>query len=240
MNIGSKLSTYTAQAGADVAVDKAERDEEYRDSLLGRVMYFGTAAMSGAQVGYQLGKTLQPVAANFQARRAARDIYNKNQEIRPGVTPQDSYDNFRQFYKEEFREPAREAMKDVGPMETITDESGNVIIEGKDRTSRRMMDKARVKAFYLNSVTNYQNTTTQDGQMKFQQTTPIRNIAAFYPSTTPMTSVQQRIDNMGRNVIQGVTGMQTMEIDDEEQNEGILGYSPTMAFNRQDMEEPNV
>ena len=236
MNIGSKLSTYTAQAGADDAVDKAERDEEYRDSLLGRVMYFGTAAMSVAQVGYQLGKTLQPVAANFQARRNAREIYNDNKEIRPGVTPQGSYDNFRQFYREEFKEPAREAMKDVGPMETIKDKSGNVIIEGKDRTSRRMMDRARVKAFYLNSVTNYQITSTQDGEMKFEQTTPVKNIAAFYPS---ITSAQQRINNLGRNVVQGVIGMQTMEVKNEEE-QSLLDYSPTMAFDRQDMEEPNV
>jgi len=232
MNIGSKLSTYTAQAGADVAVDKAKRDEEYRDSLLGRVMYFGTAAMSGAQVGFQLGKTLEPVAANFKVRRDARQIYNDNKEIAPGVTPQGSYNNFRDFYKSVFKEPAREAMKDVGPMETIKDESGNVIIEGGDRTSRRMMDKARVKAFYLNSVTNYQNTTTQDGEMKFQQTTPIRNIADLYPA--------QRINNFGKNVIQGVTGLQTMEVKNEEEEQSLLDYSPTMAFGRQDMEEPNV
>ena len=233
MNIGSKLSTYTAQAGADVAVDKAERDEEYRDSLLGRVMYFGTAAMSGAQVGFQLGKTLQPVAANFAVRRGARDMYNKNKEIAPGVTPQGNYDNFRDFYKSVFKEPAREAMKDVGPMETIKDESGNVIIEGGDRTSRKMMDKARVKAFYLNSVTNYQNTTTQDGEMKFKQTTPIRNIADLYPS--------QRIANFGRNVIQGITGLQTMEVKNEKEESSLLDYSnANMAFARQDMEEPNV
>lgn len=195
MNINSKLSVYQAQAGAEVSVDKAQAESEYRDSLLGKTMYYGTAAMSGFTMGNELAKTMKPMTDNMKVRREARREYNKNELGNYGAQtdkgtaynerPQElaGVNNFRDFYKKTIKEPAKKAMEDTGPMKTIYDDKGNVIIEGRDRTSSNMADKATVKAFYLNSVTNHQATgnTTASGEAEFEQTTVVRNVREFYP-----------------------------------------------------------
>jgi len=223
MNINSKLSVYQAQAGAEVSVDKAQAESEYRDSLLGKTMYYGTAAMSGFTMGHELGKTMQPMIDNMKVRKQARKDYNDNQPANYGGAtekgtpynekPQEKYNNFRDFYKKTVKEPAKAAMEDVGPMETIYDDKGEVVIEGRDRTSNRMADKARVKAFYLNSVTNYEPTgnTTADGAAEFKQVTPGRNSMEFFPTMAKTTF--------------GGPGL------------GLLGYVNT--FTEKDMEEDN-
>ena len=209
MNINSKLSVYQTQAGAEVSVDKADQDKKYRDSLLGKSLYYGTAAVAGFTPLYELGKTMQPMIDNMKVRGQARKEYNKNELGSYGAQtdkgtayserPQEleGVNNFRDFYKKTIKEPSQAAMEDVGPMKTIYDDKGNVIIEGKDRTSSKMADKATVKAFYLNSVTNHQPTgnTTADGEAEFEQTTVARNVRDFYPS------LKKSFDGDGRGLI---------------------------------------
>lgn len=239
MNINSKLSVYQAQAGAEVSVDKAEADSEYRDSLLGKAMYYGTAAMSGYTMGHELGKTMQPMVDNMKVRRQARRDYNDNALGNYGATtkqgtpykerPQEleGVNSFRDFYKKTVKNPAKDAMENAGPMETIYNDKGEVIIEGRDRTSNRMADKARVKAFYLNSVTNYEPTgnTTADGAAEFKQVTIARNSMDFYPS------MNKPIEIFGkdRSLISLMNQPTTQEeYDEAEENSRFVGESISM------------
>jgi len=240
MNINSKLSVYTAQAGAEVQVDKADREEKYRDSFTGKAMYYGNAAISGATLGIEVGKTMQPMMDNMKVRRQARREYNANEPGDYGGTtdkgtpydekPQDLKDvnNFRDYYKKTVKEPAKAAMEDVGPMETIYDESGEVLIEGRDRTSNRMGDKARVKALYLNSVTNYQDTgaTDADGTAEVKQTTVSRNAQEFYPKLNTQNIGLFKGD--GRGLISYMNTFSESDMEEDEEYTGPIGEAFTI------------
>lgn len=228
MNINSKLSVYQAQAGAEVSVDKAEAESEYRDSLLGKAMYYGTAAMSGYTMGNELAKTMQPMVDNMKVRRQARRDYTNNVKMFDGVQVQERYDSFRDFYKKTVKEPAKQAMVGAGPVSRISDTDGTEIMKPGERTSSRAADKATVKAFYLNSVTNYEPTGEKDadGTMAYEQTTKPQHASRFYPKPqiAPFFDYQNN-PNLLSAIFKPIT---QEEYDEAEENSRFIGESMSM------------
>ena len=74
MNIGSKLSVYNAQAGAEIATDIAEEDAQNRKGLLGFMNTKLIPAIMGGTAGYEIGKTMSPIRDSINRRSQEMNI----------------------------------------------------------------------------------------------------------------------------------------------------------------------
>lgn len=162
MNIGSKLSVYNAQAGAEIATDIAEEDAQNRKGLLGLMNTKIIPAIMGGTAGYEIGKTMSPIRENLKVRREARKFFDNNKTL------QDEFGgSFRRFYQSKVKNPALSSFDRAGKTGNVTGRPDDmpedlrkegfeqVIMTGSERTAQQLSDKATIKAFYLTGVKNY-------------------------------------------------------------------------------------
>lgn len=157
MNIGSKLSVYNAQAGAEIATDIAEEEAQNRKGLLGFMQRKLIPAIMGATAGYETGKTMQPIRENLQVRRQARKFFDNNAALQ-----KKHGGSFRRFYQSEIKNPALSSFDRAGKTGNVTGNPADmpegfqeVIMTGSERSAQQLSDKATIKAFYLTGVKNY-------------------------------------------------------------------------------------
>jgi hypothetical protein len=159
MNINSKLSVYQAQAGAEVAQEDAEIQEDMRGGALGFLNRKVIPAIQGATTGFELGKTASPLFENFKVRRAAKKEFGNNAEMQ-----KKHGGSFRSFYQTEIKNPAAADYRRAGKTGAVTgidyDDEGNmidgpVLMSASERSGNPLEDKAAIKALYLTGVKSY-------------------------------------------------------------------------------------
>lgn len=163
MNINSKLSVYQAQAGAEVAQENAEIQEDMRGGALGFLNKKLIPAIQGATTGFELGKTANPLFENFKVRRAAKKEFGNNAEMQ-----KKHGGSFRSFYQTEIKNPAAADYRRAGKTGAVTgidyDDEGNmidgpVLMSASERSGNPLEDKAAIKALYLTGVKSYREQT---------------------------------------------------------------------------------
>ncbi len=163
MNINSKLSVYQAQAGAEVAQENAEIQEDMRGGALGFLNKKVIPALQGGTMGSELFKTANPLFENFKVRRAAKKEFGNNAEMQ-----KKHGGSFRSFYQTEIKNPARADYRRAGKTGAVTgidyDDEGNmidgpVLMNASERSGNPLEDKAAIKALYLTGVKSYREQT---------------------------------------------------------------------------------
>lgn len=230
MNINSKLSVYESQAGADVAQQNAEIEEEMRGGALGFLNKKLIPAIQGATTGFELGKTMSPLFENFKVRRQAKKEFADNSEMQ-----RKHGGSFRSFYQTEIKNPAKSDYRRAGKTGAVRgidyDDEGNmidgpVLMSASERTGNPLEDKAAIKALYLTGVKSYREQTKINPE-------------------TAKVEVDVIQDNPGYNVnlIRGSYSNLTTPIDFDalftNVNKRTFDFTPNNQFKAPELIEPN-
>lgn len=168
--IGSILGDTSLQ----LMEDAVERDTEFQDSLLGKALFYGPSMIMGARIGGSIDKTLG-ITQYFKDKKEAKNIYEENKIMPSGKRIQEEYGSFKDFFRTEIRDRARSNVMKLDQGEKIKtgidDEYDGTLIDQLNvageidqnpdlgsRSGRKLgiRDKQKVRAFYLNSLNDYQ------------------------------------------------------------------------------------
>jgi hypothetical protein len=173
-----------------IATGNLRDEQEFQQSALGEALFYLPSMIMGAQIGGAVEKTMEPLTDLIKNRREAKELWNSNAIMPSGKPIQQEYDTFRDFYRTDIKLRAR---KDVAGIERgeklapgIDDQYDGTIIDQLNvageldtspdlgiRSGKSLIDKNKMRAFYLNSIKDYQYNPIED---KTEQLTPRLNL----------------------------------------------------------------
>lgn len=162
----------------------------FRESAAGEALFYLPSMIMGAQIGGAVERTIGPLTDLIKNRREAKKLWNSNAIMPSGKPIQQEYDTFRDFYRTDIKLRARKDVADIERGEKlapgIDDQYDGTIIDQLNvaqeldtspdlgiRSGKSLVDKNKMRAFYLNSIKDYQYNPIED---KTEQLTPRLNL----------------------------------------------------------------
>ena len=178
--MATKESAIVGDTSLAILEDNVKRQQEFENSFLGQLLFYGPAMISGAQMGGAVDRTLG-ITEFLKDRKLAKDIYEENKVMPSGKRIQEEYGSFKDFFRTEIRDRARSNVMGLDQGDKITtgidDEYDGTLIDQLNvagaidqnpdlgsRSGRKfgIRDKQKVRAFYLNASNDYQYSPITD------------------------------------------------------------------------------
>jgi len=166
------IQSILGDTALDIGTYAVNQANKFAESDLGQALYYGPAIAMGARIGGAVEKTVAPLTDMIKQRMQARKAWNEN-IITPDGTPiKEQYSSFREFFKTEIRDRAASDVMNTKRGDklkpTLDDQYDGTIVdqlltaqqldenpELGSRSGKTLVDRNKLRAYYLNAITDY-------------------------------------------------------------------------------------
>lgn len=140
-----------------IAEDTVERENKFANSAIGQALFYGTAMTQMARLGGQVEKTIPAIKEGigemtqfFKDRKGFREKFNNlSDKEKKGFT------GFRDYMRQQ-RRKVDLGMQNFGVGDEMTFYSKDGPVSAGTRSLKPLEDRNKLRAFFLNSVEDYQ------------------------------------------------------------------------------------